>query len=326
MPRYPTFSGGGFSQIAQRSQEASEDRKARKAAQKQALLGLGVGAGSNLLGQGLGVFKDLYAHDQARQRQASQQGFASELLKRQQGFAREQADTAYERENPLISAPVSPDFVGPPPQDRLNTVTRLGHLKVAEKNAGENNALNKLVAAKIFSEKEALNDMPFVRTMSPAQRASMDEATLQNVKSARDRLSGYIGYEGFDDALQPPEQRRELIARALGGVMLQGAPEEQTRALARSIPGGVPPETSLPAAPGNPLSRWLGAAGIELGAAFGGEGARPEDLPIRGDEAGQIVEAILSRVRGQGTGVPIQPLTSREQEFIRNWVKQKKAP
>ena len=98
MPRFPNSFGSPLAHLAQQSQGMQDSRKDRKAAQKQALLGLGANVGTNLLGQGLGTFKTVYDAQQAREQQESRQAFAKELTATRFGQDKELADVQYGRD------------------------------------------------------------------------------------------------------------------------------------------------------------------------------------------------------------------------------------
>lgn len=294
MPRFPSSGGNNFAQLALQTQAMGEDRKARKAAQRQALLGMGVGLGTNLLGQGLGTFRTVYENAQAAERQKQGQEFSSKMLEKKAAL-----------ENPMIDDVMPEGAAGPAPRISLQEFqARTGRL-AAEKNS----PFDKLEAAFLFNQRQGLTDLPGAGRLTPAELDAVRRGERPDLQSAlgfeaqaRKKLSDYGNLDAASNLTASSAQRREAIALAIGALAQRGASQDEINAFVNSLPSGPPAQEPPPFKGFGAFSEGGGMLIDLIRSAVG------DKTVIMPDEKERLIQGLINRANTQNAS----PLTPRE--------------
>lgn len=226
MPRFPTSAGMALPQIALEESRQTEDRKARKAAMRQALLNTGIGAGFGAANLGLRAYEGRADRGMREAEMAQRAGQFKESL----GFQKEQNAPIHVPAQEGIS---EGDYT--PAQ-----VHAYGSLKTQ-------NPLAAIIAASRVGAGDAARKNPFLTSPKEeegAAAAAMAGAPRDPRLYAEERIAPYgqslqIGaLHGLD-----AEARREKLALAVGALLKDGVDPQIIEVAVQQLqraPGGIP--------------------------------------------------------------------------------------
>lgn len=304
MPRFPTSAGMSLPQIGLEESRQTEDRKARKAAMRQALLNTGIGAGFQAANTGLramDTFSDMGARRRAEAMQEKRLGLEF------------------------------PEMEGKPYR---------AYQAETERRQADKDPVAAIVAASRFGSGEAARTSPFVRSPQEAEaaaQAAMAGAPQGALEFAEKTIAPYgqsLQIGAFHETDQ--DVKREKLALVVGALLKEGVDPQVIQVAIQQlqqVPGGIPGPRQI-----DDLGKRKARDPAELLGALGaGLGDIPNVLLGRGalrsrawSNEPRATEALLSRLRSQpqGTGeppLPPEPLSEIEVEFLKRRL-QKQAP